>query len=55
MNKTSLQLACVFAALAVGFGAFAAHGLKNILSNDTTCNSPDLFLTRIFYVKKNLL
>jgi uncharacterized membrane protein YgdD (TMEM256/DUF423 family) len=35
MNKTSLQLACVFAALAVGFGAFAAHGLKNILSNDT--------------------
>ncbi len=34
MNKTSLQLACVFAALAVGFGAFAAHGLKNILSND---------------------
>ena len=33
MNKTSLQLACVFAALAVGFGAFAAHGLKNILSN----------------------
>ena len=35
MNKTSLQLACIFAALAVGFGAFAAHGLKNILSNAT--------------------
>jgi uncharacterized membrane protein YgdD (TMEM256/DUF423 family) len=32
MNKNILQLACLLGALSVGLGAFAAHGLKNILS-----------------------
>jgi uncharacterized membrane protein YgdD (TMEM256/DUF423 family) len=32
MNKNILQLACVLGALSVGLGAFAAHGLKSILS-----------------------
>ncbi len=32
MNKNILQLACLLGALSVALGAFAAHGLKNILS-----------------------
>ncbi len=39
MNKKFIQLAALFAALAVGMGAFAAHQLKNIF---------DLSLLQVF-------
>ncbi len=33
MHRGFLKTACILAALAVGLGAFAAHGLKNYVSN----------------------
>ncbi len=33
MHKTFLKLAALLAAISVGFGAFAAHGLKDMVSD----------------------
>lgn len=33
MHRGFLKTACILAALSVGLGAFAAHGLKNYVSN----------------------
>jgi uncharacterized membrane protein YgdD (TMEM256/DUF423 family) len=45
MHKGFLQAACILGALSVGLGAFAAHGLKNYISN----NAIAIFETGVRY------
>lgn len=45
MHKGFLKTACILGALSVGLGAFAAHGLKSYISN----NSVAVFETGVRY------
>lgn len=62
MHKGFLKTACVLAAIAVGLGAFAAHGLKSYVSNNALSTFETgvryqfyhvfgLFFTAIFYME----
>ena len=45
MNKTFFAIGCILCAIAVGTGALGAHGLRNVLPE----NSLDVYKTAVLY------